>query len=504
MKSRTRTFATAAMASAMLALSAPATAEEIDITLLLVSDIYTLESNEVRGGFSRAAAVARSEKFFNDNVLYIHAGHTISPSLMSGIDSGAHVMDILNVYPPDVFVPGNRDFDFGPEVFEQRFLQELNSEVFGANIRDSRGNRVQGITDARVFDFDGVKIGVFGMLSADTFDLVRPGPDYRLLPIFETARQTSAALRHAGADIVVAVSHSRFAEDELLYKEGAMDVLLSGYDQDLKVEYNGNVVFAETREEGEFLVAVDLKVEFDEFGESDEISWWPNWRIIDTRDYDPDPETESVVQRHLARLADEYDRDIGTTLTALDTRHATMLGGEAAFGNLVSDVIRDYVDADVGLTNGGAIRGNRQYPANTTLTRRDIFDELPFGNVVVKLRMKGSVLLEALEHGVSRHGEGHGGFLQVSGIAMTVDLGRPAGSRVAEVTVNGEPLDFEKEYTVATNEYLAGGGDGYAMFADEAEVLLDGKDTMLVPGMVVEHIRQKGSVAPVVEGRIRM
>src|SRR3546814_7038048 len=79
-----------------------------------------------------------------------------------------------------------------------------------------------------------------------------------------------------------------------------------------------------------------------------------------------------------------------------------------AIGNLFADAIRAGVDADVGLTNGGGIRGDKTYEAGVILTRRDIQTELPFGNRTVKLQMTGAQLLEALEHGVSAVEEGAG------------------------------------------------------------------------------------------------
>ena len=493
------------MASSLIVASAYSLAEdEVDITLLLVSDIYDMDSTGTRGSFSRAAAVARSEKFFNENVLYIHAGDTLSPSLMSSIDQGAHVIELLNVFPPDIFVPGNHEYDFGPEVFEQRILQQLDSDIYGANIRDSNGVRVQGIHDAKIIEFDGVKVGVFGLISPNALELSSPGDNYRFLPLLETASKTADALREAGAHIVVGVTHSSFVEDALLFDQAAADIYLSGDDHELKLEYNGKVAFAETRSDADYMVAIDLKVDTSDLAEDDEVDWWPNWRIIDTRDYDPDPETDAVAKVFMARLSDELDKDIGETLTPLDTRRASVRGSETAFGNLLADVLRDFVDADVGFTNGGGIRANKEYPSNTILTRRDIFAELPFGNSIVKLSMKGSALLKALENGVSKHEEVAGRFPHVSGLEMSVDLSKPPGSRVSDVKVSGAPIDPEAEYTVATNDYMAGGGDGYGVFADEAEVLLDGDDTDLMAQAVINYIRNRGSVSPAVEGRIKI
>ena len=90
------------------------------LTLLLVNDIYQMSGVNGRGGFARLAAIVRAERAKGVPLLYAHAGDMFSPSLMSGFDQGAHTVDLLNVVPPDVFVPGNHEFDFGPEVYAKR------------------------------------------------------------------------------------------------------------------------------------------------------------------------------------------------------------------------------------------------------------------------------------------------------------------------------------------------------------------------------------------------
>ena len=489
--------------SGILALgsAAPVLAADVDISLLLVSDIYAMEQSNGRGGFAKAAAVARSEREKQKNMLYFHAGDTLSPSLMSSLDMGQHVVELLNIHPPDIFIPGNHEFDFGPEVFNKLILNELSSEVVGSNIRDGSGNEVDGITKGKIFDFEGVKVGVFGLLTPDTVELSSPGADYSFLPLLETASETSSELRDAGADIVVLVSHTSFSEDEMLVEQGAIDVLLSGHDHDLRVEFNGDVAFAEPRSDAENMVAVDLKVSVSEKDGKRRVRWWPNFRIIDTLGYEPDPQSQTKTDGYLAQLEAELDSVIGTTSTALDTRRNSVRGGETAFGNLLADSMRESVNADVGLANGGGIRANREYEAGSQLTRRTILEELPFGNTLTKLELSGAQLLAALENGVSRIEEGAGRFPQVSGMSFELNAKGSPGSRVSNLRIGGDPVKLDSVYTVATNNYMAGGGDGYSTLT-EGKVLLGGDDSDSVARILMGYIVDAESVSPKVEGRI--
>ncbi|MBF2735662.1 MAG: 5'-nucleotidase C-terminal domain-containing protein [Betaproteobacteria bacterium AqS2] len=499
----TRLPLAAGLAAAAALAVPPALAEDVDISILLVSDIYRMETDNGRGGFAKAAAVARAERGANEHMLYVHAGDTLSPSLMSSVDMGAHVVALLNVVPPDVFVPGNHEFDFGPERFEELVIGGLDAKILGANIRDGQGRRRYGIDDAHLYDFGGVKVGVYGLLSPAASELSSPGPNYSFLPMAEAAADAAAALREAGADILVAVAHASFAEDAMLMAVAGdhMDVLLSGDDHQLKIEFDGDVAFAETRSDADYMVAVDLKVSVSEKDGERRVRWWPNFRVIDSASYPPDPATDALAQGYLAQLDKEMDREIGVSSTPLDTRRATVRGTEAAFGNLLADAMRAFADADVGLANGGGIRANREYPAGARLSRRDVFKELPFGNDLVKLRLSGADLLAALENGVSKVEDGAGRFPQVAGLSMDVDLSKPAGARVSNVFIGDEKLQESGSYTVATNNYMAGGGDGYDSLVN-GEVLLDGDDTDLVASILIEYIRANSPVAPQVEQRI--
>ena len=172
-------------------------------------------------------------------------------------------------------------------------------------------------------------------------------------------------------------------------------------------------------------------------------------------------------------------------------------------GNLIADAIRAATGADVGFTNGGGIRADRIYDAGTKLTRRDILTELPFGNVTVLTDLPGSQLLAALENGFSQVEKGGGRFPQVSGIAVVFDPTAPAGSRVASVSINGAPLDPDKVYSVATNDFILGGGDGYGALGG-GKVRINAGNGNLMANDVMAYIAESGKVTSTVEGRIKL
>ncbi len=163
--------------------------------------------------------------------------------------------------------------------------------------------------------------------------------------------------------------------------------------------------------------------------------------------------------------------------------------------------MRQSVGADVAITNGGGIRGDKQYAAGTELTRRDILTELPFGNVTVMTEITGQQLKEALENGVSQVENGAGRFPQISGMKMVVNLKNPKGSRVLSVTVGDKPLDPSATYKVATNDYMLRGGDGYTALTG-GKVMIDAEAGKLMANSVIDYIAKTGKVDAKVDGRI--
>ena len=153
---------------------AQAAPANVTFSLLLVNDIYKMSDDKGRGGFAKLAAVVKQERARNVPMLFLHAGDTFSPSLMSGFDQGAHIVELTNMIRPDVFVPGNHEFDFGKDVYFKR-MAESKFPYFGANMRQADGSPVPGMRDSQVFPLGAVKVGVFGLVLSGVPGMSQPG-----------------------------------------------------------------------------------------------------------------------------------------------------------------------------------------------------------------------------------------------------------------------------------------------------------------------------------------
>jgi 2',3'-cyclic-nucleotide 2'-phosphodiesterase (5'-nucleotidase family) len=478
----------------------PLAAETVKITLLGVGDVYNFDEEDGRGGFARLNAVAKAERAANPNTLYLFDGDMLSPSLMSGFDKGQNTIDFTNLVPFDLAVPGNHEFDFGPENFYEK-MKASKYPWAAINITNADGSPVEGLGGVMMKEVAGVKIALVPV-AQDTSPEVSDTGDLKFLPTVDTAIAAAEKAIEDGADLVVGVVQTDMGNDRRLLASHAFDVILSGDDHSYATAYDGVTAYVETSIDGQLLNPVDLMVTVEEKDGKREVSWQPTFRFIDTATVEPDPESKALADKLNAQMDEALNVVIGTSETALDSRRNIVRGEEATMGNLIADAMRAQTGADIGLMNGGGIRGDRTYDAGAQLTRRDMLTELPFGNVTMVTELPGSQILLALENGVSQVEKGAGRFPQVSGISFTFDPSAEAGARVSEVMVAGAPLEADKLYTVATNDYLIGGGDGYAALGGGRIVTGTGGG-QLVANDVMAYVEKMGSVKMALDGRIK-
>ena len=496
-----RNGATALAAAALAAALAtgPALAEPVVLTIVHVNDLDRLDGSGDRGGVARLATVVREVRASASHVLVTHGGDAISPSLLSSFDRGAHMIDLFNQVGFDAMVLGNHEFDFTPAVTVER-IAEAGFPMLSSNAVEPDGTLVDGVTENILVEVGPYKVGLFGLTTALT-PMISSSDPVTFRPATEIATEQARKLRDAGADLVVALAHTGHDEDAALMRQGVVDLLLSGHDHDMKVEFGDGTAFVESGAQAEFVTIVEVAMDMAEGRGGPRFAWEPSVRIVNTVSVAPDPRLQASVDAYLGGLEQELDVEIGSTAVELDSRRSVVRSRESGIGNLVADAMRAATGADVALTNGGGIRADKVYPPGTTLLRRDIQSELPFGNRTILIEVTGADLLAALENGVSGVEEGAGRFPHVSGMAFHFDASRLPGSRVAEVTVGGEPLDPSRTYRLATNNFLGRGGDGYDVFAG-APRLIDATSGKLMATQVIDAIAAAGEVAPRTEGRI--
>ncbi|MDD2673158.1 MAG: 5'-nucleotidase, partial [Syntrophales bacterium] len=196
-----------------------------------------------------------------------------------------------------------------------------------------------------------------------------------------------------------------------------------------------------------------------------------------------------IVRGYDDLIRGEFSRAVGETSADL----ARSSRQESNIGNLVADAMRNAAGAQIAFQNSGGIRTD--IPRGK-ITMEQVFTALPFDNYIVAIDLTGRRIMQILE----RNARADHGLLQVSGLRVAYDMRNEPGTRLAEVSLNGVPLDPERLYRVAVNDFLAAGGDGLAEFR-EGKNIEYGDD---LREAVVRYLRDRSPVNPKIEGRINI
>lgn len=421
--------------------------------------------------------------------LTIQMGDMISPTLFSGFDQGAHLFDLMSALPLDMMVLGNHEFDFGADSL-QKLTQDRPYRLLSDNLSAPADYPTPNLGEDQLIDLNGVKIGFIGLTDMETPSKSSPAP-YQFKDPKTVAEEKATNYRQMGADLIIALSHLSDAEESRVKQVAEINFVLS---------YKAARMLTATSFAADSLPKRPVW----------EVTLAPNplsgdWDMsltpIDLSKVQPDPAYRQKIADIQTKMSKLLDIKIGTFTSEVDSRKQQARHAESSFANLVTDAIRTSLKADIALMNAGSFRANRLYPQGTTLTRRDILRELPFGNHTILLAIPGKELKAILENGASLVQENDGRFLQTSGLSYAYDPKAPSGARITQIQFEGQDIDPDKIYRVATNNYMANGGDGFDMLPAMTQ-LKNPNAGSLISLRVMAYVAVKGKVAPKIEGRI--
>ena len=443
----------------------PAAADDeptVTVTLLHVNDVYQFTPVDfgARGGLARLSTLRKRVLAESPNTLFLLAGDTLGPSVESTFHKGKQMIDAWNALGVDFAVLGNHEFDFGPDVLRQR-IQQSHFTWLGANVMDKQTRRTFDDTPPFVIrEVGGVKIGLFGVLLGKTKYSSKPGPDVYFTDTCQTAREVVPQMRAQGAQVIIGLTHLFVAEDKVLARCAPIDLIIGGHEHVLMQAVSNGTPIVKMSSEAREMGRVTLHV-----GTQSGKLRSMDFEVIPVTPEVPEDPAFADAMRPYATMMAELAEPVGRTTVALDAVEDDNRTRETNLGSFIADAYAHATGAELGLVNGGAIRSDSVLRPGP-LTRRDVLAIHPFPDSVVSIEVTGQVLREALENGVSRSAEedGPGRFPQVSGMSYAFDVCRPAGERIVSVRVHGEPLEPQRTYTLATNSFLSGGGDGYVMF----------------------------------------
>lgn len=449
-----------------------------EVTILYTNDFhsafdpipaYWLKGTPRLGGAAQITTRIKQIRKRDKTVFLFDTGDMFT-GMLSNITRGAALMEMMISMNYDAMAIGNHEFDYGSEVFEKE-MYRVPFPVLGANIF-YKGTKIRYSRPYTILERNGLRLGVIGIIGEDARSVALPSGITNLdfadpIPVVgELVKELKPQV-----DLIVVLAHQgktgpqqTDAENHPeVQRDFDEDIRLCGAVEGIDVFVGGHAhrgiekpfvhpktgtLIVQTYGYGTRLGQLKLRIK-----DKKVISHSGELLKIWSDQLAPDPTVAVKLKKYKQQVAPQIGKEVGK----LKTRLVRDYNAESTLGSFVADVMREISGADIAFENAGGIRAD--IPAGI-VTNGAVLDALPFLNTLVVCEMTGAQVIEILEQGLSLER----GMVQVSGLRATYDLQRPPKQRLIGLQIGDRPIDKQKTYRVATNSFLAQGGDLYQTF----------------------------------------
>ncbi len=472
-------------------------------------DIVILYDNDVHcavDGYASISALKQDMKAKTDYVSLVSCGDFAQGATIGALSKGDTIINIMNQVGYDVVTLGNHEFDYQmKQLF--KLTDKLACPIVSTNFMNLKTKKsvFPGYTMKKYGD---KKVAFIGITTPESITKSTPAyfqdedgkyiydfcNDKTGKALYTRVQKTINVAKKAGADYVVALAHlgtdgttDIWTSTSVIKNTTGIDVMLDGHSHST---YATNTV---KDKEGKDVVVSSSGTKFANIGEllitkDGKIST----NLVSLKEY---TKTDSAVKAYIAEAQAAFkaqtEKVIGKTtvdLTTLnpETKKRAVRSSETNLGDFCADALRNVLDADVAIMNGGGIRADI---AKGDITYNQLLTVFPWSNMGCVMQVTGQQIKDALEMGAKNYPDENGGFLQVSGMTYEINSATPTSVKVDDkgmfVSVNGkyrvqniqvlnsktgkyEKLDTKKKYKLAGINYtLKSSGDGFTMFKND-------------------------------------
>jgi 5'-nucleotidase / UDP-sugar diphosphatase len=473
------------------------------------------------GGSARLKTAIDKFRTNNPNTLLLDAGDQFQGTLFYMKFKGEAAADFMNRLGYDFMTLGNHEFDDGPKILS-RFIKQIQFPVLAANINVDDDANLKGLIEPyRIVEFDGRKVGIFGLTTEATSNISAPGEQIRFINAEAVAALIVEELQSKGVDIIVAITHLGLGRDLTLASNvDGVDVIVGGHSHSMLSNNREGAVGSYpiviiSSDDNPVLVISNhqwsktlgyLEVTFDGRGIPQH---WSGEPILLDSSVERDAGLVTLVKKYSTQIEELRATIVGRAEVPLVGARKRCRFYECNFGNLVADAMlweTQEQETVIALHNSGGIRASIS-PGEISLAQ--VLEALPYGNTIATLKLKGRDVKIVLENSVSSAHDllasATGRFLQVGGIKYSWNPTRPEGDRVDKILVKNEdgeyePLSNSATYSVVTNNFLRQGGDNYTVLKNKAITPYDYGRTLA--DVIADYLKVYSPVNPKVEGRI--
>jgi len=420
------------------------------------------------GGMAELATVIRRER----PDLILDGGDMFTGTMISDEFLGKPIIEILNKLGYGAVALGNHEFDYGVPELRNR-LKEARFPVLSANITG-----IPEVQPFTILNAKGLRIGVIGLTVENLADVTHPRnlSTIKIAKAADALRETLPKVRPL-SDLIFLVVHIGLEEQiEIAKAFPEIRLIVAGHPHVARTTQAGQTLIVESGSSTQNVGRVDIRLR----GKTIESM---TSRMLPVRGVEKDPEIQAIISPYEGQLALRLTERIGEATDFL-VKSETI---ESPLNNMIADAIRDFAGTQIGLQNVGGIRAALRKGA---INKGDMFEVLPFQNTIIKMTLTGAQLRQLLGRRV----------LAVSGINVSWDTTRDLGERLVSVTLaNGQPIQNTVRYTIATNDFMAAGGDGLAELTQGTTL----EDTgTLLRDAVTSYLKKYPVVSNTTDGRV--
>ncbi|WP_202079764.1 5'-nucleotidase C-terminal domain-containing protein [Caldalkalibacillus salinus] len=425
----------------------PAFAQDNDTVTLTV--VHTNDIHAQIEDFGKIAAYLQYVQRESSHYLYLDAGDIFSGNPVVDLQHGQPIVDLLNDMGLQTLTIGNHEFDYGPEHFQAR-MEESNFDWLSANTRIvNEEHPIEQPEPFEIYDVNGLSVGVLGLTETPPSTAPANIEGIAFDDPIETAKQYEY-LRDE-VDVFIALSHNGYHLDRQLAEEVTFfDAIIGGHSHTLLTQpavVNGTPI-AQAGANASHVGHLSFNVNVDT-GDIDVTGFvQPVDELTDV-----DEAIQAKVDAYYEEAEEMLGQVIGYSHTGLTREGRTVR--DVPLGNFWTDAMREYIQADIALTNNGGIRASID-PGE--VTARDIYTVEPFANEIMEIRMTGQAIRDVIQYSYERRNQID---LQTSGLEYKIITNATGEYLDAELIVNDEPIDPEETYVVAVTDYIGSGGSGY-------------------------------------------
>jgi 2',3'-cyclic-nucleotide 2'-phosphodiesterase / 3'-nucleotidase len=477
-------------------------ADDVTLTLLSTTDSHghllawdDMTNKPANWGLAKIATLVETIRATASNVLLLDCGDTIEGTPL------AYYFNVKDPSPPnpeiavmnamhyDAMEVGNHEFNFGERVM-WKAKRESHFPWLAANLRQTYTSGVPYFQPYIIKRVGGVRVGIVGFVTPGVprWEIPSHYHGYTFEPIVDAARRVIPEVR-AKCDLLVAIVHSGLDRNpttgasfsgytlngenaawELAQSEPSIDVLFYGHThQEMPQLMVNGVLMAQAKNWGESLARADVKLHRERNG---------HWKVVSKHSTTIRPAVDAPQDPGIVNIVEPYQKTVEKYLeTPIATLQQPLNGALARYEDeplvdLIQRAQMQYAHADVSLAT---LFIPSVHVAAGAVTIRDAFGIYPYENTLYGVEMTGAQLKDALEHAASFYPAWPAATDKpmrlpgydadsAEGVAYEMDLTKPIGSRIKNLTFRGEPISVTQNFRVAINNYRYTGGGGYSVF----------------------------------------